>query len=160
MNKAFAGLSFALILLVILGCDSPPWSRFIVVNNSNAEIRVRFYTKNPDFVSPCLYSAEDWEAKARSCSSTQKDNFVIAANQWIEAVVAPGSGVEMDRVRYPDVENNIEGNFRIDRLDIEGASGYLSLSGREEIFRKFEKEDTTVLSPSYGMSPKYVIYYR
>lgn len=158
MNRLLGLAAGGLILLSVLGCDSPPWSRFIVANNSTSEIRVRFYTEFTVFAAPCIYSADEWAAKARSCN-TPKSAFTIEKDQWLEILLSPREAVEIDRARYPDVEENIESNFLIDRLDIHGSARTVSWTGRRAIFEQFRKEDSGLLSPSFGRSPKYVIYY-
>ncbi len=160
MNRAQALLPFIVLLMVVLACDSPPWSRFIVANSSNGEVTVRFYTEYTFFAAPCVYSAEEWKANARSCSGTPQNAFKIEENQWLEIVLQSGEAVEINRAPYPEIERDVEGNFLIDRLDITGSSGSVSWTGRQEIFNKSRKEDTGYMAPSFGQSPRFVIYYQ
>lgn len=111
--------------------------------------------------SPYIYSAEEWQADQHFYSGTPRDRFTINEDEkYIEVTLQPGTAVEIDRARYPDVEENIEGNFLIDRLDIKGASGDLSWSGQREIFGQLRREQDSPFSPHFGRSPRYVYYYR
>ena len=72
----------------------------------------------------------------------------------------PGGAVEIDRAPYPEVQDDINSNFLIDRLDIFGSSGELSWKDRRNIFDQFRKENDGIFSPSYGRSPIFIIDYK
>lgn len=151
----------ALLLVLVLGCDSPPWSRFIVANHSPGDVTVRFYTPYPTVASPYIYSAEEWTEGRHFYSGTPRDQFKINEEEsYFEVVLRPGMAVEINRAPYPDVEESIDANFLIDRLDINGPSGEVSWSGRREIFSRLVREEDTLFSPHWGRSPRYVYYYR
>ena len=162
MLKITSGAIAAIFLiLAVLACDSPPWSRFIVANNSDTEITVRFYTPYVSMASPYLYTPEEWSADQHFYSGTPKEKFIINKTEnYVEVQLVPGSAVEIDRARYPDVEENVEQNFLIDRLDIDGSSGPRSWVGRQEVFNQLQKEGGGALWYVRGKSPRYVYYYR
>jgi hypothetical protein len=111
--------------------------------------------------SPYLYSVEEWKAGEHFSSGTPPDKFKIDEEQnYIEVILIPGSAVEIDTARYPDVENNVESNFLIDRLEIEGPSGHLSWTGRREVFSQLKKEGGGPFWYIEGKSPRFVLYYR
>ena len=161
MNLRLASTAAILLLLCILGCDSPPWSRFIIANTSQTDVTVRFYVPTTTVLaSPCLYSAEEWKKDALSCSGTPRNKFTMNEKElWIETILPPGGAVEIDRARYPDVEENVNSNFLIDRLDIHGQSGDISWAGRREVFSHLQKEGGPFWFVS-GTSPRYVYYYK
>lgn len=160
MNKSLGLLSAMLILLSVLACDSPPWSRCIIANNSGSEITVRFYQKFPTMAAPYLYSPEEWAEGEHFYSGTPKDKFKINdVEKYTEVVVVPNAAIEIDSGRYPDIEKNTEGNFLIDRIEISGASGDLSWNGKTEVFGKLNKEGGDI-SWILGRSPRYVFYYK
>lgn len=66
----------------------------------------------------------------------------------------------MTRYRYPDIEENVEGNFLIDELQIDGAAGNISWSGRKEIFAHLKKEGDVPWWFIAGETPRYVYYYK
>ena len=159
-NAAIALTSLAVLLTVVLGCDSAPWSRFIVANSSSSNITVRFYTQYVKIHWPCLYTPEEWKAAQPSCQSKPRDSFRInEAEDYFEAELEPDAAVEIDRARYPDVEENIPDNFVIYRLEIRGPSGDISLIGKTEVFHEFKKEGGDLML-ILGRSPRYVYYYR
>ena len=161
-SNFFVGcVACALLTIAVLSCDSPPWSRFIVANESQDNVTVRFYTKYPSMASPYLYSAEEWTKDRHFSSGTPRDRFKINEEEgYFEVVLTEGTAVEIGRARYPDVEENIDANFLIDRLDIRGPSGDHSWTGAREVFSHLRREDDTFFSPHYGQSPRYVYYYR
>lgn len=152
-------LIFLILYLFTLGCDSPPWSRFVVANTTAGDITARFYTPYPSMASPYLYSAEEWNSRKHFSAGTPPERFNRNEEEgWIEVVLSPGSAVEIDRARYPDVENDPERTFLIDRLETHGGENDISWNGRKTIFNRFTKEDDWIWSRGYGMSPIFVIY--
>ena len=158
------GLICALILLVcVVACDSPPWARCIVANATQTEMKVSFATDYPMFAHACIYSRQDWAANARSCTPGTELSRPLdeeSGDKWLEASVAPGGAVEIDRYRYPDIEENPEQNFSIDELQIEGSSAKIAWSGRKEIFNKLHKEGDVPWWPLTGSTPRFVYYYK
>ncbi|MEO8648852.1 MAG: hypothetical protein ABI539_06770 [Acidobacteriota bacterium] len=147
------------LTFVVMACDSPPWSRFVVANSTKSVITIRFYTPYPEMAHPYLYSVDEWKEKEHFTSGTPEDKFRINKEEgWIEADVSPGAAIEIDRARYPDVEQNIESNFLVDRLDIHGENIALSYSGRKEIYGLFQKEWIGAYSYVTGTSPLYAYY--
>lgn len=133
MNRFWGRLATALVVLAVLGCDSPPWSRFIVANSSQSDITVRFYMPYISSIMalPYVYSPEEWAADKHFTSGTPKDSFKINEEQnYMEVILTPGAAVEIYRGAYPEVEEDVESNFLIDRLDIYGPSGDFSWVGR------------------------------
>lgn len=161
MNVRFGVTAAFLLLVCVLGCDSPPWSRVVIANSSSSEVIVRFYTPYPTMASPYLYSSAEWAEKTHFSSGTPSDRFRINEDErWIEASVVPGAAVEIDRARYPDIEENPEANFLIDRVDIRGPNGELSWKGRREVFSMFKREWIGFYRYVTGTSPLYVYYYQ
>ncbi len=161
MNIRLGSAAGVLILLVVLACDSPPWSRFIVANTSDSEIVVRFYTPYVRIASPYLYSPDEWAADGHFSSGNPEGTFKINEDEhYMEVSLIPGSAVEIDRARYPDVENNVEDNFLIDRLDVYGSAGNVSWTGRREVFNHLQKEGGGPFWYVEGKSPRYVYYYK
>lgn len=155
------GGALILLLLVILSCDSPPWSRFVVANSTSSDVVVRFYTKYPTMASPYLYSTEEWAKKEHFTSGTPSDRFRINEEEgWIEAVVVPGAAVEIDRASYPEVEQKVESSFLVNRLDIQGTAGSRSWKGQREVFNQFQKEWKGAYRYITGTSPLFVYYYK
>ncbi len=160
-NIAMLSVVHPVLLFVVLSCDSPPWSRFAVANSTSSDVVVRFYTKYPTMHYPYLYSPEEWKAKEHFASGTPSDRFRINEEEgWIEAVVLPGAAVEIDRARYPDVEQNVESNFLINRLQIQGSVGSRSWTGQRQVFNQFQKEWIGAYRYITGTSPLYVYYYK
>jgi hypothetical protein len=130
------------------------------VNNSNEEMVVRFYTPYAKIAAPCAYSPDDWKQGSKSCG--YGGDQVLTRNgeeNWFEGKILPGGAVEIDRARYPDIEDNTDKNFLIDRLEIHGSGGDVAWSGRTEIFGKLTKEGGGLLRLINGGSPRYVYYY-
>jgi hypothetical protein len=154
-------ISAGFLLMCILGCDSPPWSRCIIVNSSNEEMLIRFYTPHASIAAPCVYSPDDWEHGSKSCSYRGDQGLTRNDKEnWFEGKIPPGGAVEIDRARYPDIEENTDKNFLIDRLDIRGSGGDIAWAGRSEIFGKLAKEGGGgLLLLINGGSPRYIYYY-
>jgi hypothetical protein len=131
-----------------------------VANSSNSNITVRFYTEVVSLHFPYLYTPEEWRADQHFSSGTPKDRFTInEADHYFEAELVPGAAVEIDRAPYPDVEENIQNNFVIYRLEIRGPSGDVSVVGKNEVFHEFKKEGGGPFWFIRGKSPRYVYYY-
>ena len=160
-NRPVLGVALGLLLLVVLSCDSPPWSRFVIANTTFSDITVRFYKQYPTMSTPYLYSPEEWAAKEHFSSGTPQEKFRINEQEkWIETVVSPGAALEVHSASYPEVEQNVEGNFLIDRLEIQGAAGSRSWKGNREVFNQFQKEWIGAYRYITGTSPLYVYYYK
>ncbi len=158
---SLGGITALILLICILGCDSPPWSRCIIANDSNADMVVKFYTPYARIAAPCVYSPDDWKHGAKSC--TYRADQALTRNDeenWFEGKIPPGGAVEIDRARYPDIEKKTEEFFLIDRLEIHGSSGDVSWTGRREIFGKLSKEGGGLSSIFNGGSPRYIYYYQ
>ena len=160
-NKTNITLATLVLVFIGMGCDSPPWSRFVIANSTSSDIIVRFYTPHPTMASPYLYTVEEWKEKQHFTSGTAKDRFRTNEEEgWVEADVSPGAAVEIDRASYPEVEENIEGNLLIDRLDIQGPTGNVSIIGRKAIYEQFQKEWIGAYRYITGTSPLFVYYVR
>jgi|GEM_PF-2380264 len=161
MNRCSAFISVLVLLLCVLGCDSPPWSRCIIANSSPKDMVIRFYTPYPLTGAPCVYTPSEWASDPGSCTKRFRQGFTISEEEkWFEATIPTGGAVEITRYRYPDIEENPEGNFLIDRLGIHGSSGDISWNGRTQIFSHFQKEGGGPLWYVWGKSPRYVLYYK
>lgn len=161
LKKNTSNLILAVLALIFIGvgCDSPPWSRFVVANSTSAEITVRIYTPYSKMASPYLYTVEEWKEKEHFTSGTSQDKFRVNEEEgWIEAVVSPGAAIEIDRARYPDVQDNTEGNFLVDQLDVRGKNVDATWSGRKEIYGLFQKEWIGAYRYITRTSPLYVLY--
>ena len=160
-NTPLLWVALSLLFLVILSCDSPPWSRFVIANTTSSDITVRFYTEYPTQANPYLYSPEEWNAKEHFSSGIPDEKFRMNEQEkWIEAVVSSGAALEVYSSSYPEVERNVEGNFLIDRLEIQGAAGSRSWTGEREVFNQFQKEWIGAYRYITGTSPLYVYYYK
>ncbi len=161
LSKNKSNLIFAAFAVLVIGvaCDSPPRSRFVVANATSSDITVRFYTPYPKMASPYLYTVEEWKEKEHFSSGTSQDKFNVNEEEgWIEAVVSPGAALEIDRARYPDVQDDTEGNFLVDRLDVRGENVDATWSGRKEIYGLFQKEWIGAYRYITRTSPLYVLY--
>ena len=158
------GFGALLILIVfVMGCDSPPWSRCIIANSTTSEMKVRFSTPYAMFSSACLYTPEDWASDPRSCTpgTAIRGSLVDGPDgQWLEATVPVGGALELTRYRYPDIEENVEGNFLIDALEIDGSAGKISWTGRKDIFIHLKKEGDVPWWYLTGRTPRFVYYYQ
>jgi hypothetical protein len=157
-------VAIGFLIFVTISCDSPPWSRFVIANASTSDITVRFYVQTGHtwiMASPYLYTVEEWAKKEKFTSGTPLDRFRVNEEEgWIEAVVSPGAAVEIDRAGYPEVEQNVEGNFLVKRVEIQGEFGSRSWNGKREVFNQFQKEWIGAYRYLTGTSPLYVYYYK
>lgn len=155
----FAGI---ILLICVLGCDSPPWARCIVANATQSEMTVRFSTPYAMFSDACIYSPQDWSSGARSCTRGTEIRGSLsdgAEEKWLEAKIPAGGALELTRYRYPDIEENVEANFLIDGLEINGSAGSISWTGRRQIFGHLKKEGDVPWWHFTGNTPRYVYYY-
>lgn len=74
-------------------------------------------------------------------------------------MIPPGGALELTRYRYPDIEENVEGSFLIDGLEIRGSAGSVSWTGRKEIFGHLKKEEGLFWYLT-GHTPRFVYYYK
>jgi hypothetical protein len=112
MNKRSSFISVLLLVLCVLGCDSPPWSRCIIANGSPKDMVIRFYTPYPLFGAPCVYSPSEWASDPGGCSKRFRQGFTINEEEkWFEVTIPTGGAVEITRYRYPDIEENPGGQF-------------------------------------------------
>ncbi|MDI1242480.1 MAG: hypothetical protein PSX80_11210 [bacterium] len=109
--------------------------------------------------SPYLYTLEEWNEKQHFTSGTPIEKFKVdTEGGWIETTVSPGGALEIDRARYPEVEEDVDGNFLVDQLDVRGEKVDVSWSGRKEIFSLFQKEWIGAYRFISRTSPLYVLY--
>jgi hypothetical protein len=163
MNSVNSLLVGIIVLICVLACDSPPWARCIVANATEREMKVRFSTRYSMFSDACTYSPEDWSANARSCTLDTR----LAGNledgpdsKWLEITIPSGGALEVTRYRYPEIEENVDDNFPIDELQINGSAGIIAWSGRKEIFSHLKKEGDVPWWHFTGNTPRYVFYYK
>jgi len=110
-----------------------------------------------------MYSPEAWSSGARSCTPGTNVTGTLedgAESKWLEAAIPAGGALELTRYRYPDIEENVEGNFLIDGLEIVGSVESISWRGRTEIFGHLKKEGDVPWWYIIGKTPRYVYYYK
>ena len=157
MNTYLAALAGLILFVTVLACDSRPWSRFIVVNETNEEITVAFYTPHPQMASPYFYSKDEFENDAHWSSGNFPEKFTVdEVNSAIEVRLASGEAVEIDRAPQDGLDKDIEGNFLIDRLVVTYKGEATEVKGRKNVFNRFKKETYWSLT----RPPRYVIYFK
>ena len=161
MNKSLGLGAAAILVFCILACDSPPWSKVIIANDSPADLTVR--QKLPYhswFANPCIYSSEQWKNGDAMCTTVSHVfNMDFEGEKWVTVTIPSDGAAEIDRGRHPDIEEDPEGTLMIDRLELKGAAGDRAWEGRRQIFAEFKKEGSE-LAYLWGKSPRYVYYYR
>jgi hypothetical protein len=160
MNDLIRLFSGLMLLLALTSCDSLPRSRYLIANTSTSDLRVRLYTSEIQTAVPCLYAPDEWKKKGSTCADRTRIGFEInSEGKWMETVIAPGAAVELGNARYP-AEENIEDDFTIVRVDLQGSSGAITWDGGTRVvFDHLQKEDDGFLDFISGNSPKYVYRY-
>jgi hypothetical protein len=159
--KYYSGLAAAMILLLaVLACDSPPWSKVIVANESADQLLVKYKVSNFFLRDPCIYTKEQWERGDVECTTESRVlKMDHEGEKWVEMAVPSGGAVEIDRGNPYDLEENPEQTLSIDQLDLQGTLGSQSWRGPREIVAQFKREGGE-FRPLWGGPPRYVYYYK
>ena len=142
MNKSLGLGAAAILVFCILACDSPPWSKVIIANDSPADLTVR--QKLPYhswFANPCIYSSEQWKNGDAMCTTVSHVfNMDFEGEKWVTVTIPSGGAAEIDRGRHPDIGEDPEGTLMIDRLELKGAAGDVRGKGEDKSLRNLRRK--------------------